>query len=249
MNASNDNKAAALRLLAPEGRLRAGINYGNLALAQRAGDGGEPGGIAVDLARALAAALDVPCDLVGFDAAGKVTDGMDGWDVAFLAVDPVRAERVAFTPAYVQIAACYMVHADSPLRTPAEVDAPGRRVAVGRGAAYDLHLSRALQHARLERCATATEAFALFESQRLDAAAGVRRVVRQYAASRPHLRVMDEDFLAIDQALCVPRDRLAGLEPGLGWLVTWVESAKRDALVAQAVQRSGETGIRVAPPA
>ncbi|HEY8360562.1 MAG TPA: transporter substrate-binding domain-containing protein [Ramlibacter sp.] len=249
MDTGTHDRAAALRLLAPQGRLRAAINYGNLALARRAADGSEPGGIAVDLARALAAALGVPCDLVGFDAAGKVTDGMDGWDVAFLAVDPARAERLAFTPAYVQIAACYMVHADSPLRTPADVDAPGRRVAVGRGAAYDLHLSRALQHARLERCATAPEAFALFESQPLDAAAGVRRVVQQYAGSRPHLRVMDEDFLAIDQALCVPRDRLAGQERGLDWLAAWVESAKRDALVAQAVQRSGETGIRVAPPA
>src|SRR4051812_9602789 len=168
----------AVRLLAPQGRLRAGINFGNAALAQRDAAGGTSTGISVDLARALADALGVPCELVGYDAAGKTMQGMarGEWDVAFLAVDPVRAQELAFTPAYVQISACYMVHADSPLQTSADVDAPGRRVAVGRGAAYDLHLTRSLQHAQIERFATAPEAFAAFESTPLEAAAGVRRV-------------------------------------------------------------------------
>lgn len=241
--------SAAMRLLAPHGCVRAAINFGNAALAQRDPATGAPGGVAVEFAHALADAVGVPCELVAYDAAGKVVDGMERseWDVAFLAVDPVRAETLAFTPAYVQISACYMVHADSPLRTSGDVDTAGRRVAVGRGAAYDLYLTRTLRHAQMERRPTAAEAFALFETTPLDAAAGVRRVVQRYAAGRPGLRVLEDDFLAIDQALCVPRERLIGLETGLVWLDAFVERMKQGGRVAALLQRTGQVDVVVAP--
>lgn len=242
-------RADALALLAPGGRLRAAINYGNAALAQRDAHTGQPGGVSIDLARALADELGVGCELVGYDAAGKVTDSLGQWDVAFLAVDPVRAERVAFTPPYVRISASYLVRADSPLTTPAEVDAPGRCVAVGKGAAYDLHLTRTLRHARIERRATAPEAFALLERGEADAAGGVRRVLRQYAEGRPHLRVLDGDFMNIDQALCVPREALARAPlRAKAWLDEWVEAMKRSGFVADSLARSGQTEASVAPP-
>ena len=239
--------ASVLRDLAPRGHVRVAINYGNAALALRDAATGEPSGISIAMARALGEHLGVPVELVAYDAAGKVTDalGQDAWDVAFLAVDPVRAERLAFSPAYVQIAACYMVHGDSPLHRSADVDAPGRTVAVGKGAAYDLHLTRTLKHATIERRPTAAEAFALFESTPLDAAGGVRRVIERYAATRPHLRVMTDNFLAIDQALCLPRGRDAGAD----YLHTFVEQMKRSGFVADELSKAGKQDIAVAPPA
>ena len=237
-----------LRLLAPSGRIRVGINLGNRPLVQKPSDGGPLRGVSIDLAHALAAELDVPHDLVGYDAAGKVTQATGEWDVGFLAVDPTRAERLAFTPAYVQIGACYMVHADSVLQTPDAVDVPGRRVALARGAGYDLHLTRTLRHAQLERLPTALEAFACFEDQRLDAAACLRGVMRPYAASRPHLRLMEQDFLKIDQALCVPRSAMVGLEREFAWLADWVEGKKKSGFVAESLRNSGQVDIAVAPP-
>lgn len=245
---AKDRREQALSLLAPQGRLRAAINYGNAALAQRHAGTGEPAGVSVELARALADELGTACELVGYDAAGKVTDALGQWDVAFLAIDPVRAERVAFTPPYVRISASYLVRTESPLRAPEEVDAPGRRVAVGKGAAYDLHLTRSLRHAQIERRATAPEAFALLEAGEVDAAAGVRRVLRQYAQDRPHLRVMDGDFMAIDQALCVPCEAAARSAMGKAWLDDWVEEMKRMGFVADSLARSGQTEAHVAPP-
>jgi polar amino acid transport system substrate-binding protein len=238
---------AILRDLAPHGHFRAAINFANAALAQRDPDSGKPGGVSVALALALGEHLGVSTELVPYPAAGAVVNAMqeDAWDVAFLAMDPVRAESMTFTPAYVQIGACYMVHADSPLRRSEDVDAPGIRVAVGKGAAYDLHLTRSLNHAQLERRSTAADAFALFESVPLDAAAGVRRVVEQYAATRQHLRVMPDNFLAIDQALCLPKGR----EAGAAWLCEFVELMKRTGFVADALARTGQTGATVAPPA
>jgi polar amino acid transport system substrate-binding protein len=243
-------QSAAVRLLAPQGHVRVAINFGNAALAQRDAATGAASGVAVDIMRALADALGAPCRLVAYDAAGKVVAGLEGgeWDVAFLATDPIRSEVLSFTPAYVQIPACYMVHAAGPLRASADVDAPGRTVAVGRGAAYDLHLTRTLKHATLERRATAAEAFMLFETAPLDAAAGVRRVVQHYAADRPHLRVLADNFLAVDQALCVPRARVEGLQAGLAWLGTFVERLKQTGFIAQALQRNGQADALVAPP-
>ncbi len=240
-----------LAALAPAGTLRVALNAGNAALTQRDAASGEVGGVAAALARRLAEVLALPLQLVVYEAAGLVMAGLERgeWDLGFLAVDPVRAERLAFTPAYVQIAACYLVRADSPLRHPAQVDAPGHRVAVGRGAAYDLHLTRTLQQARIERWSTAAEAFAAFENEGLDAAAGVRRVVSRYAEGRPQLRVMDEDFLAIDQALCLPRRAEVDLQPALAWLHAFVEDAKRSGFVAEALAASGVADANVAPPA
>ena len=217
-----------LRLLAPSGRIRVGINLGNRPLVQKPSDGGPLRGVSIDLAHALAAELDVPHDLVGYDAAGKVTQATGEWDVGFLAVDPTRAERLAFTPAYVQIGACYMVHADSVLQTPDAVDVPGRRVALARGAGYDLHLTRTLRHAQLERLPTALEAFACFEDQRLDAADPAR------ARPRPRRDV--------------PRSAMVGLEREFAWLADWVEGKKKSGFVAESLRNSGQVDIAVAPP-
>src|SRR6185312_8243125 len=49
--------------LAPTGKLRAAINFGNSVLAQKAPDG-SPAGISADLVRELAKRLNVPVEFV-----------------------------------------------------------------------------------------------------------------------------------------------------------------------------------------
>ena len=71
-------------------------------------------------------------DYVPYFAAGKVIEGVKArvWDVCFLAIDPVRAEQILFTPPYVVIEGAYLVTEDSPIRDNAEVDQPGVRPAL-----------------------------------------------------------------------------------------------------------------------
>ncbi|HYQ93847.1 MAG TPA: transporter substrate-binding domain-containing protein, partial [Burkholderiales bacterium] len=122
--------------LAPTGKLRAAINLGNIVLAQ--GTPQEPRGITVDLARELAKRLGVPLEMTTYDAAGKVFEALKAgtWDIAFLAIEPVRAAEIAFTAPYVLIEGNYMVPVDSALETPADVDRAGIRIAVAKGSAY-----------------------------------------------------------------------------------------------------------------
>ncbi len=237
----------AVKVLAPTGKLRAAINYGNTVLAQRDPATGEPRGISADLARELGARLGVPVEFVTFDAAGKVFDalGSGAWDVAFLAIDPARAAEIDFTAPYVIIEGGYMVPAGSPLRSIAEVDREGVRVAVGNKSAYDLYLTRTLKRAQLVRAPTSPAAIELFVKEKLEVAAGVKQPLVEFAKTNPNVRVMDGRFMAIEQAMGTPRGR----EAGARYLREFVEEMKASGFVAAGLQRSGQVDAAVAPPA
>ena len=239
--------AAAVRELAPSGKLRAAINFGNPVLAQRNPGGGEPRGVSVDLARELARRLGVPVELVLYEAAGRVANAAKSgaWDVAFLAIDPERAADIAYTPPYVLIEGAYLVREASPIRGLEEVDRPGVRVADAMKSAYDLHLTRALKHATLVRAPTSPEVIDVFRREAVDVAAGVRQQILQFAAADPTLRVLPGRFMAIEQAMGTPKGR----DAGAAYLREFIEEMKRTGFVAQALERSGQRDAAVAPPA
>lgn len=199
---------AARAQLAPTGAVRAAINYGNPVLAQRGTDG-QPQGISVELARALAEELGVPLAMETFDAAGKVFAalGEGRWDLAFLAIEPVREEQIAFSQPYVIIEGTYLVAEGSRFTSVTDLDQPGVRIAVGKGAAYDLFLSRTLQHAELVREATSAAAIEAFVQGGLDAAAGVRQPLE--ASAGVGYKVLADRFTEIRQAMAVPKANAA----------------------------------------
>jgi polar amino acid transport system substrate-binding protein len=237
----------AVRELAPTGKLRAAINYGNPVLAQRDPATGQPRGISADLARELGKRLGVPVEFVTFDAAGKVFDAMGSgaWDVAFLAIEPVRSAQIDFTAPYVIIEGVYVVPANSPLRSVGDVDREGVRIAVGNKSAYDLYLSRTLKRAQLVRAPTSPAAVELFVKDRLEAVAGVKQPLAQFAKSDPNVRMIDGRFMAIEQAIGTPRGR----EAGARYLRGFVEEMKASGFVAAGLARSGQVDAAVAPAA
>jgi polar amino acid transport system substrate-binding protein len=235
--------------LAPTGKLRAAINLGNIVLAQ--GTPQEPRGITVDLARELAKRLGVPLEMTTYDAAGKVFEALKAgsWDIAFLAIEPVRAAEIAFTAPYVLIEGNYMVPADSALKTPADVDRAGIRIAVAKGSAYDLYLTRTLKNATLVRSQNGPEAMDMFVRDKLEVAAGVKQPIVLYAKSHPGLRVIEQRFMAIEQAMGTPKARYAGHEAAPKYLRAFVEEMKASGFVADALKRSNQPDAAVAPAA
>jgi polar amino acid transport system substrate-binding protein len=233
--------------LAPAGKLRAAINFGNSVLAQKDSVTAEARGVSVDLARELGRRLDLPVELVTFDAAGKVFDALKtgAWDIAFLAIDPERAAEISFTAPYVIIEGTYMVPADSRLRTIGDVDREGLRVAVGSKSAYDLYLTRMLKHARIVRVPTSPAAIQTFIKDKLEAVAGVRQPLVEFAKKNPNVHVMDESFMVIQQAMGTPRGR----DHGARYLCEFVEEMKASGFVAAALKRSGQADATVAPAA
>jgi len=237
--------SAAVAALAPGGKLRAAINFGNPVLAAKEPATGEARGVSVDLSRELARRLGVGLEIVPYNAAGQVVEGLksNAWDVAFLAIDPARAVDIAYSAPYVVIEGVYLVPEASPISRNEDVDRDGVRVAVGKGSVYDLFLSRELKHATIVRAPTSQAVTDLAIAQKLDVAAGVKQQMEADARRVAGVRLLEGRFMVINQAMGMPRGRDAGAK----YLREFVEEMKTTGFVAQALARHGIEGAMVAP--
>ena len=235
-----------LRAFAPTGTLRASINLGNPILANRNAQTGEPFGVSIDLARALAQRLGVALEMVVFDNANKSVEAVRGEqaDIGFFAIDPLRGEGIAFTAPYVLIEGSYMVPQASPLQTNEDVDRPGHRVTVGKGSAYDLFLSRTLTQAEIVRAPTSPAVVEVFVAQQLEVAAGVKQQLEADLQRFPGHRLLPGRFMVIQQAMGMPKSRG---DQAAAWLRQFVEDMKAGGQVADALRRHGIAGASVAP--
>jgi polar amino acid transport system substrate-binding protein len=233
--------------LAPTGKLRAGVNYGNFILATKDRATGESRGVAIDLLQEVGRRLGVPVEIVAYDSVAVMGDAAPTgvWDIAFLGSDPAREALMSFTPAYLEIEATYLVPAGSALRTAAEVDREGVRVAAPARANYELFLSRNLKHARLVSAPGADAAFNLLATGQVDALAGLTQGLLGLAAKLPGSRLVEGRFMGVQQSIAVPRGR----DAGLAYLRWAVEDAKASGLVARAIEKTGARGVSVAPSA
>ncbi|MEU8225830.1 transporter substrate-binding domain-containing protein [Kribbella sp. NPDC048915] len=229
--------------LAPTGVLRVSINLGNPVLAQ--GTAQAPRGVTVDIAREVARRLGLPVEWVCFDAARKSYEALTTGraDLGFLAIEPARAAEVAFTAPYVVIEGVFAVPRDSALRTVEDVDARGVRIGVKEGSAYDLYLTRTLQRATVVRGAEGAEAF---RAEGLEVAAGIRQPITRYVAENPELRLIDERFMEIRQAVAMA---LSKRPETVAYLYDVIEDLKASGFVASSLTRSGQPDATVAPPA
>lgn len=242
------NPTPAVRsALTPTGKLRASINLGNPILAGRDAEG-HPCGVSVDLAGALARALDAELELVVFDAAGKSVEAVaaEQADFGFFAIDPVRGQQIAFTAPYVLIEGYYLVKNESPLKTNDEVDRAEHRVVVGKGSAYDLYLTRELKNATILRSPTSPTVVQHFLQEAAEVAAGVKQQLEHDAARIGGLRLLNERFMVIQQAMGTPKSR--GTEAA-DFLAAFVEKMKASGFVAEALNRHNINGASVAPAA
>lgn len=232
-----------LAAFCPEGRLRASINMGNALLTNRDADG-NPGGISIDLARELGRRLGVEVELVVFDAAGKSVAAVAGGqaDIGFFAIDPIRGAEIAFTAPYVLIEGCYVVREDSPITRNDQVDVPGTRLIVSEGSAYDLFLTREIHRAEMLRVATPANPVEEMVANGYEVAAGVRQMVEADAARIGGLRLLEERFMVIPQAMGVPKSRGPAAAE---YLHQFVEEMKATGFIAEAIARHGVTGATV----
>ncbi len=239
--------AAVRSDLAPTGKLRVGLNYSNFLLTGKDPVSGEPRGVAVDLAQELGRRVGASVEFVGYESPGKLADAAKAgvWDVAFIAAEPARATDIAFTAAYLEIEATYLVPAGSPLHSIAEVDRDGVRISVSNRSAYELFLSRTLQRAQLMRVDGIDASFAQFVTKKLEALAGLRPRLVMDAEKLPGSRVLEGRFTAIQQAIGTPNGRDAGAQ----YLREFVEDVKASGLVAKVIEQNGVRGVSVAPKA
>jgi len=238
--------AEIIAQLAPHGVLRAGINLSNFLLVTGRTASGDPEGVSPSMARAIADRLGVPVRYVTFPKPGELADqaGKDVWDIGLIGAEPARAETIAFTAAYAEIEATYLVPPGSPLRVTADVDKPGVRIAVTARSAYGLWLERNIRHATLVQSASLDSAYEQFVAEQLDALAGLRPRLLSDMAKLPGATILPGQFTAVQQAVGTARANTAAA----GWLRDFVEEAKVSGLVAGFIAQHKVNGLSVAPP-
>jgi polar amino acid transport system substrate-binding protein len=238
--------AAIFSAFTPTGKLRASINLGNPLLAN-ADAAGRPFGISVDLAHALAQRLGAELELLTFGSAGAsvATVAEQRADVGFFAIEPKRGAEIAFTAPYVLIEGFYLVRENSPITTNEAVDVAGNRVVVGAASAYDLYLTRTLQHATIVRTNSSQSQSVVGEFLALNAevAAGVKQPLEAEAKRVGGVRLLNERFMTIRQAMGLPKSRGKEAEE---FLHGFVEEMKSSGFVRDSLERHAIVGAAVA---
>ncbi|MGC1776886.1 MAG: transporter substrate-binding domain-containing protein [Xanthobacteraceae bacterium] len=230
--------------LAPTGVLRAGINMSNFLLVTGKTAASDPVGVAPDMAAEIARRLEVPVAYVKFDRPSHLADaaGTNVWDIGLIGAEPQRAEKIMFTPAYCEIEATYLVPGGSPISSIAEVDRPGVRITVRRGAAYCLWLERNIKQAKLILADSAEGPFNQFVAEKLEAYASLRPQLLTDADKLPGAKILPGNFMTVQQAIGTAKANTAGGE----FLRDFVAEAKSSGLVARLIEKHHVKGLSVA---
>lgn len=233
--------------LAPTGVLRAGINLSNFLLVTGRSASGDPEGVSPSMAKAIADRLGVPVRYVPFPKPGLLADAVDDdvWDIGLIGAEPQRAEKIAFTAAYTEIEATYLVPEGSPITAIDQVDRPGIRIAVSARSAYDLWLVRNIKQATLVQVEGGPAAVAKFRDEKLEVLAGLRPGLLTDQEALPGSHILDGQFTAVQQAIGTQRRNSAGA----AFLSAFVEEAKASGLVAKFIEQHKVRGLSVAPRA
>jgi polar amino acid transport system substrate-binding protein len=236
---------AALRSeFAPTGTLRVGLNMSNFLLTRTDPASGKPLGVAHDLGQELARRLGLPIQFVPHPNPGALADAANKniWDVGFLGAEPQRANEIDFTAAYVEIESTYLVPAGSALKHANEVDRKGIRIIVPAKAAYELYLSRTINHAELIKEAGADASFKRFVDEKFDALAGLKPRLISDQAKLPGSVIVEGSFTAVQQAAGVPKGRANAAK----YLAAFIEDVKASGLVAKAITENQVVGLSIA---
>ena len=233
--------------LAPNGTLRAAINMSNFLLVSARTPEHGPAGVSPDMAAAIAACLDLKLEYVTYPNPGALADlaGSDAWDIALIGAEPQRAEAIAFTSAYSEIEATYLVPAGSPIQGIDDVDVKGHRIAVAERTAYGLWLDRKIAKAELIHAPGVDASFDLFAAGGFDALAGLRARLVSDVENLPGARLLEGRFMTVQQAIGVPKAKQAAA----AWLESFVQAARRQGFVAELIETYGVKGLSVAKEA
>lgn len=239
--------SSTLSSFVPTATLRVGINLGNPILANEEPNTKRLYGVTIDIANEIGKRISLPVQLTPFKTAGATVDAVKTGeiDLVFVAIDPVRGADISYTPAYIQIEGAYMVKADSTINNNEEVDAVGNEIVVGKGSAYDLHLSREIKNATLLRAASSQAVVDDFMSGQGNVAAGVKQQLESDAKRYQGLRMLPGRFMVINQAIGIPKAR-THYEGTTTYLSHVINELKQSGFIADAMKHHNIQGAKVA---
>jgi polar amino acid transport system substrate-binding protein len=240
---------AALKELAPAGKLRLGAVFAPVASAffVTRDAQGQPHGVTIDLGDELARRLGVPMEFMLAPNSGVVTDATESGavDVGFMPVDEERKQRVAFGPAYYILESTYLVTGNSGIKTLAEVDRPNVKVVGIANTTTIRAATRSLKNTTIGAVSAVGEAMDMLRDGKADAFALSRDSLALLLAELPGSLIVDGGFQQTGIAIAVPKNRPAAL----AYVTDFMEDAKAAGIVRRALDNAGLKNEKVAPPA
>jgi polar amino acid transport system substrate-binding protein len=236
------------QVLAPTGTLRAVFLQTNPVQGRVDTKTGAVSGPAVDLTRELGRQLGVPVSVAGVPGAPAMIDSLKNHkaDIGFLAFDPTRAVEVDFSQVYSLSWSSYIVPVNSALKKVADADRAGIRIGAATGDSPQLYLSRNLKNTEVKAYENPSpeEVLRMVAAGEVDAWAANRQRLLEMAASHPNLRVLPDNYFAVQQAIIVPKGDRAALDA----INRFLNGARDSGLIRKALDKAGLTGaVDVAP--
>jgi polar amino acid transport system substrate-binding protein len=233
--------------IARAGKVRVGLHLPQFVQDPATGEikGHGTGAVIVQIAQALGTQLGVKVEFVGHPSPPKLIECLraNACDTGFLGFVPGRTSEVGFTPPYIMVPFTMMVPANSSVRSMADVDKAGVRIAAVRSHASTLALRRVVKQATIVDVEIPDEAFELIRSGRADAWASPRPPLLEYASQLAGARVLDDRYGENLQSMAVPKEQTGRL----AYISEFLEAARGSGLVKRAIERAGEHGIEVVP--
>jgi polar amino acid transport system substrate-binding protein len=238
--------AEARNALAPTGTLRAGILLTTALQVTKDAASGELKGVSIDLGKELARRMGVSFTLVGYSDITALIEGGGSaqWDVAFFVMDPTREKNVDFAAPHMEAEVGYLVRPGSGIKTLADVDQPGIRIAAANKGGPDLFLSRNLKRAELVRGDGVPAVMEMLKSGKADAVAANKATLFVESERLPGSRVLDGRILVVQYGMVTAKGR----GPGNAYVRKFLEEAKAAGLVKSYIENAGLRGVVVAPP-
>ncbi len=242
---------AALRAqttpLAKAGLVRAAYLASNPAQAVKDPATGEIRGVVVDLTREFERTRGTKVTLVGLPNPQRVIDAVRNGEaeIGFVAYNPERAGPVEFSKPYLLVNQTFIVKDDSPIRSIADVDRPGRKLGATRADSIALYLKRTLkQGALVELDDTSGDAVnRLLQAGAVDAFGANRQRLSDMLKGMSGYRLLADDLYGVEQTIIVAGGRRDALDAAN----QFIDEVRRSGFLQSSVERSGILGIAVAP--
>jgi polar amino acid transport system substrate-binding protein len=205
------------------------------------------GTVTVPIAHALAGRLGVELQLIGYSTPAMVIGCLKAGacDVAFMGINPSRAGEVGFSPPLIVLPYTYLVPPGSSIRSVADADKPGVRIAVVHNHESTMALTDILKHAQMIDAEIPDAAFELLRTRQADAFASPHAALLGYSAKMPGSQVSEDYYGANLLTMAVAK----GEAGRLAYVSEFVEEAKASGAAQRALERAAQRGIRVAPAA
>jgi polar amino acid transport system substrate-binding protein len=239
--------AARADVLAPTGTLRAAYLVSNPAQAVRDPVSGDIRGASIDLARELARRRNVPVTVLPLTGPAAVIAAVAKGeaDIGFVAYAPERVGTVEFSQVYMLVQQSFVVPDTSRIRSVADIDATGLRIAGGKGDSITLFLARNLKQAKLvETDNTPADAKRKLLAGEIDAFGANRQRLTTLLLDLPGHRLLPDSLFGVPQTIIVAKDRPEALAAINGF----IDDVRASGFLQGAVAKSGIIGLEVAPP-